>query len=160
MSSLEIQVDVNERYINRVESGQQVEATLDSYPDWRIPAKVIAIIPTADRQKATVKVRIGFERLDPKFLPDMGVKVAFLSRANDGGEASAPRYYVPQAAVRRDGDRDVVFVLANGRVERRAVKTGMVSGGDVEIMGGLAAGERVVVDGPPSLGDGARAAAR
>ena len=77
MSSLEIEVDVSESYINRVESGQPVEATLDSYPDWRIPAKVIAIIPTADRQKATVKVRVGFEQLDPRILPEMSVKVAF-----------------------------------------------------------------------------------
>src|SRR6185295_8523506 len=77
MDSLEIEVDVNESYINRVQSGQPVEATLDSYPDWHIPAKVIAIIPTADRQKATVKVRLGFEKLDPRILPDMSVKVAF-----------------------------------------------------------------------------------
>jgi multidrug efflux pump subunit AcrA (membrane-fusion protein) len=80
MGSLEIEVDVNESYINRVVPGQPVEATLDSYPDWRIPAKVIAIIPTADRQKATVKVRVGFDNLDPRILPDMGVKVAFQSK--------------------------------------------------------------------------------
>ncbi len=79
MSSLEIEVEVSESYLNRVEPGQPVEATLNSYPDWQIPAKVIAIIPTADRQKATVKVRVGFEKLDPRLLPDMGVKVAFQS---------------------------------------------------------------------------------
>ena len=78
MSSLEIEVDVNESFINRVTPGQKVEATLDAYPDWRIPAHVITIVPTADRQKATVLVRIGFEKLDPRILPDMGVKVAFL----------------------------------------------------------------------------------
>jgi RND family efflux transporter MFP subunit len=160
MSSLEIEVDVNESYIHRVEPGQRVEATLDAYPEWRIPASVIAVIPTADRQKATVKVRIGFERLDPKFLPDMGVKVAFLSAARAGAENSSPRFYVPGAAVRREGDREVVFVLANDRVERRAVKTGGASGSDVEILGGLAAGERVVVDGPVDLTDGARAVTR
>ena len=81
MSSLEIEVDVNETYINRVVPGQKVEATLDAYPDWQIPAHVITTIPSADRQKATVKVRIAFEGLDPKILPDMGVKVAFLRDA-------------------------------------------------------------------------------
>src|SRR5207253_9442608 len=83
MGSLEIEVDVNESYTNRVEPGQPVEATLDSYPDWRIPSKVIAIIPTADRQKATVKVRVGFDQLDPKILPDMGVKAAFQGKELD-----------------------------------------------------------------------------
>ncbi len=77
MESLEIEMDVNESYINRVEPGQPVEATLDAYPDWKIPCKVIAIIPTADRQKSTVKVRVGFDKLDPRILPEMGVKVAF-----------------------------------------------------------------------------------
>src|SRR3990172_9338168 len=77
MSSLEIEVDVNESYINRVRAGQAVEAVLDAYPDWTIPARVIAIVPTADRDRATVRVRIGFESLDPKILPEMGVKVAF-----------------------------------------------------------------------------------
>ena len=113
MSSLEIEVDVNESFINRVQPGQPVEATLDAYPDWRIPSKVIAIIPTADRQKATVKVRVGFEKMDPRVLPDMGVKVAFQSGATgsgcragclqdggaeDGNSASGwPRYCVDRA---------------------------------------------------------------
>ena len=95
MSSLEIEVDVNESYINRVHAGMPVEAVLDAYPDWRIPAHVIATIPSADRQKATVKVRIGFEQLDPRILPDMGVKVSFLNRTSGlgrgGGEAAAAR---------------------------------------------------------------------
>jgi RND family efflux transporter MFP subunit len=77
MTSLEIEVDVNESFINRVKPEQPVEATLDAYPDWKIPCKVIAIIPTADRQKATVKVRVGFEKTDSRILPQMGVKVAF-----------------------------------------------------------------------------------
>src|SRR5262249_22717307 len=78
MTSLEVEVDVNESYIARVQPGQKVTATLDAYPDWQIPAKVRTIIPTADRQKATVKVRISFDKLDPRILPDMGVKVSFL----------------------------------------------------------------------------------
>ncbi len=160
MSSLEVEVDVNESYIHRVEPGQRVEAILDAYPDWRIPASVIAVIPTADRQKATVKVRIGFDKLDPKILPDMGVKVAFLSNDPAGGGNHGPRLLVPRAALRRDGDRDVVFVLANGRLERRAVTAGAPSGSDVEIVGSLAAGEKVVVEGPAVLADRSRAEAR
>ena len=160
MASLEVEVDVSESYIQRVEPKQRVEATLDAYPDWRIPASVIAVIPTADRQKATVRVRIAFEKLDPRILPDMGVKVAFLSSEPNGGGNPGPRLVVPRSALRRDGEKDVVFVLANGRVERRAVKPGAVSGSDVEIAGSLAAGERVVVEGPAVLADGARAAAR
>jgi hypothetical protein len=120
---------------------------------------VIAVIPTADRQKATVKVRIAFDRLDPRMLPDLGVKVAFLA-GEDAPAGARPRLVVPRAALRRDGDRDVVFVLVGGRLERRAVKTGAASGSDVEIVSGLASGERVVVEGPKSLADGARASAR
>src|SRR5439155_12992154 len=85
MSSLEIEIDVNESYINRVQPAQPVEATLDAYPDWKIPCKVIAIIPTADRQKSTVKVRVGFDQLDPRILPEMGVKVAFRETSGAGG---------------------------------------------------------------------------
>src|SRR4029079_3194979 len=116
MTSLEIEVDVNESYINRVESGQQVQATLDSYPDWQITPKVIAIIPTADRQKATVKVRVGFEKLDPRILPDMGVKVAFQS----SGAATTQQtvLLIPKAAVQQDHGRDIVWVVTGDRVER------------------------------------------
>ena len=103
MSSLEIEVDVNESFINRVTPGQRVEATLDAYPDWRIPAHVITIVPTADRQKATVLVRIGFEQLDPRILPDMGVKVAFLG-AVEPADAAA-RETAPHGAPRRDARR-------------------------------------------------------
>ena len=90
MSSLEIEVDVNESYINRVQPGQPVEATLDAYPDWKIPAKVIAIIPTADRQKSTVKVRVGFDKLDPRILPEMSVKVAFPRRGEPAAADGRP----------------------------------------------------------------------
>ena len=154
MTSLEIEVDVNESYIARVVPGQRVEATLDAYPEWRIPAHVITVIPTADRQKATVKVRISFDALDPRILPDMGVKVAFLAAADAPG--AADRTVVPQSAVRRDGERTVVFVVSNGRVERRAVRTGPGRGGEVEVMAGVQAGEAVVVEGPESLRDGQR----
>lgn len=152
MSSLEVEVDVNEAYINRVQPGQKVQATLDSYPDWRIPSTVIAIIPTADRQTATVRVRIGFDELDPRILPDMGVKVAFQS--DEPASAGTPTLVVPRGAPRQDGDRNVVFVVENGRAERRAVRLGAAAGDGVTVLSGLAAGERVVVEGPIGLADG------
>lgn len=158
MSSLEVEVDVSESYINRVSPGQPVEAILDAYPDWRIPAHVITSVPSADRQKATVKVRIGFEKLDPRILPDMGVKVSFLAERS-AEEAAAPprqRLIVPKTAVRSADGRDVVFVVKEDRVERRAVKVGGARGEQVEVVSGLTAGERVVVEGPASLADGAR----
>lgn len=154
MNSLEIEVDVNESYINRVQPGQPVEATLDSYPNWTIPAKVIAIIPTADRQKATVKVRVGFEMLDPRILPDMSVKVAFQNAG--AAAATQPSLVVPRSAVRQHGGRDIVWVVRDGKVERRAVTLGAASGDEVSILAGVSGGERVVVEGPADLTDGAR----
>ncbi|HYR58285.1 MAG TPA: efflux RND transporter periplasmic adaptor subunit, partial [Chthoniobacteraceae bacterium] len=153
MGSLEIEVDVNESYINRVQPGQPVEATLDAYPDWRIPAKVIAIIPTADKQKATVKVRAGFDKLDPRILPDMAVKVAFQS-----AETSAARggILIPKGAVQRVKDRDVVWVVRDGRVERRAVTVSQMQGDEWTVGAGLNGGERVVINAPDGLADGSR----
>jgi RND family efflux transporter MFP subunit len=153
MESREIEIDVNEAYINRVEPDQPVEATLDAYPDWKIPCKVIAIIPTADRQKSTVKVRVGFDKLDPRILPEMGVKVAF----REVGVANAPAaraVVVPKSAVRQDGGRDVVMVVRDGRAERRAVTVAGSTDDEAALSAGLAAGERVVVDGPKDLADG------
>jgi RND family efflux transporter MFP subunit len=154
MSSLEIEVDVNEAYINRVSAGQQVEARLDSYPDWPIPCHVIAIIPTADRQRATVSVRVGFEELDPRILPDMGVKVAFQESAAAAGASS--RIVLPKSAVRREEDREVVLVVVEGEVERRAVTIGENRGEEVYVSSGIAAGEKVVITGPADLADGDR----
>jgi RND family efflux transporter MFP subunit len=160
MTSLEIEVDVNESYIARVTPGQRVEATLDAYPDWRIPAKVRTVIPTADRQKATVKVRISFDALDPRILPDMGVKVAFLDEAG-GKDGGAPaQALVPRAAIRNDGAHQIVFVMKDGTLERRAVRTGAARGDDVEVLAGINAGETVVVGGPADLRDGERAKVR
>jgi RND family efflux transporter MFP subunit len=156
MSSLEIEVDVNESYINRVRPGQGVTAVLDAYPEWQIPARVITTVPTADRQKATVLVRIGFAELDPRILPDMGVKVTFL-REEDADAATARAFtLVPKAAVRTVGSQSYVFVVANGVVDRRAVTTGGVDGDRLEVLGSLRAGERVVVSPPPELTSGAR----
>jgi RND family efflux transporter MFP subunit len=157
MSSLEIEVDVNESYINRVKGGQPAQATLDAYPDWQIPATVIAIVPAADRQKATVKVRLAFDKLDPKILPDMGVKVAFLNGEEKTAAAPAkPAVVVPRAAVRKDGDSQVVFVVHDDRAERRAVRISDVPGDEVAVTSGLNGGEQVVVEGPVDLKDGAR----
>lgn len=159
MSSLEVEVDVNETYINRVRAGQPVVATLDSYPDWSIPARVIAIIPTADRQKATVRVRVGFEQLDPRILPDMGLKVAFQSAATPADAAAAARparqIIVPLGAIHQQGGHDVVWIVHAGTVERRAVTLGPATNREVRVLGGLSGGETLVVDGPSSLTDGA-----
>jgi RND family efflux transporter MFP subunit len=151
MTSLEIEIDVNESYINRVEPGQPVEATLDAYSDWKIPCKVIAIIPTADREKSTVKVRVGFDQLDPRILPDMSVKVAF----RDNGEMPASHtVLVPKNSVLNRNGRDVVFVVHDGHAERRAVTVTDTQNDDSTLSAGVAAGEKVVVDAPPELKDG------
>ena len=156
MTSLEIEVDVNESYINRVTNGQKVEAVLDAYPDWTIPGHVITTIPSADRQKATVKVRIAFEHLDPRILPDMGVKVSFLRDEPAAGQPrpAAARAIVPKTAVHSVDGRSVVFVLNGDHVERRAVSVGDTNGDRVDVLSGVSPGDRVVVDGPPTLKDG------
>jgi RND family efflux transporter MFP subunit len=151
MSSLEIEIDVNESYINRVESGQPVEATLDAYPDWKTPCKVIAIIPTADREKSTVKVRVGFEKLDPRILPEMAVKVAF---RDTGATAAGRAVIIPKSSVQNQDGHDVVFVVQNSRVERRAVTAGSAQNDDVVLISGVSGGERVIVDPPPGLTNG------
>ena len=164
MSSLEIEVDVSESYINRVRPSQPVEAVLDAYPDWRIPAHVITTVPSADRQKATVRVRIGFEKpkasapTDPRILPDMGVKVSFFAEKAAEPAAAVPkaRLLVPKAAVRSANGQSIVFVVRDDRVERRAVKVGATEGDRTEILSGLSVGDRVVVEGPDTLVDGAR----
>jgi RND family efflux transporter MFP subunit len=156
MQSLEVEVDVNESYIARVTAGMPVTAILDAYPDWKIPAKVRTVIPTADRQKATVKVRISFDQLDPRILPDMGVKVTFLGNAPKAAQAGAPRLLVPQGAVRNENGSSIVYVYRDGRVERRAVSAGDARGSDREIVAGLADGDQVVASGFDGLSDGAR----
>ena len=154
MSSLEIEVDVNESYNAKVEPGQEVVATLDAYPDWQIPCKVRTVIPTADRQKATVKVRIAFDRLDPRILPDMGAKVAFLNpEALKPGKAKA---LVPAAAVRVGKGGPVAFKVVDGRLRMTPVKLGEKRGSEVEILDGLSPGDVVAVSGLDRLRDGQR----
>jgi len=157
MDSLEIQVDVNESYINRVTPGQPVEATLNAYPDWKIPGEVIAIIPTADRSKATVKVRIAIKTRDARIVPDMGVRVGFLE-SNSAGAAPAPTVagvLVPAEAVRPDGNDSIVFVVGDDKkVQRRGVTLGPDLAGQRRVVSGLREGERVVLAPPPGLADG------
>jgi RND family efflux transporter MFP subunit len=187
MRSLEIEVDVNESYINRVKQAQPVSAVLDAYPDWQIPAHVITTVPSADRQKATVLVRIGFDaasarpardpepgrtparsgtngsgsaratatddRLDPRILPDMGIKVTFL-REGDTEREAKPVTLAPKAAIGSEDGEAFAFVVNNGVVERRAVKTAGTDGDRVEVTEGLAPGERVVLSPPPTLKPG------
>lgn len=156
MQSLEIEVDVSESYINRVTAGQPVEATLDSYPEWKIPASVIAIIPTADRQKATVKVRVAFKELDPRILPDMSVKVAFQSSGEPAPVTANKGVILPEAAVvSRDG-KDVVFIYSDGAVERRAISVSERRNEQATVTAGLIGGEKVVLNPPESLSDGDR----
>ncbi len=155
MSSLEIEVDVNESYIANVSPGQPADAVLDAYPDWHIPATVRTVIPTADRQKATVKVRLTFNQLDPRILPDMGVKVAFQEvRSEQLDDEPAAVALVPSTSIRQDDGRTVVYILNGGQLERRAVNVGRSVGTEVEIMAGLTPGEQVVVNGPEDLMDG------
>lgn len=158
MASLEIEVDVNESYIQRVRVEQFVQATLEAYPEWKIPAKVIAIIPAADRQKATVKVRIAFQISDPRILPDMGVKVAFMNAEPVVEEKPKEPLgvRVPITAVRSDGEDKYLFVVKDGVAELRKVTLNASYGTDVYIASGLRAGEDFVVVIPPDLKDGAR----
>ena len=156
MASNEIEVDVNENYIARVKPGQHVTATLDAYPDWQIPAHVRTVIPTADRVKGTVKVRITFEHLDPRILPDMGVKVAFLPDEVPEQKKSNAVALVPQTAVHSAGPHSTVFLFHDGVVERRAISTGATRDANVEVLSGIAVGDLVVVKGPNDLQDGQR----
>jgi RND family efflux transporter MFP subunit len=154
MSSLEIEVDVNESFIARVTPGQPAEAVLDAYPGWRIPATVRTVIPSADRQKATVKVRLTFNELDPRILPDMGVKVAFRESTVEAEEAPQAMSLVPSNALRRDGDRRVAFLVNGDTVERRAVSVGRELDGETEILSGVTVGSTIVVEPPAELEDG------
>jgi RND family efflux transporter MFP subunit len=157
MDSLEIEVDVNEAFINRVTAGQPVEAMLNAYPEWKIPAEVIAVIPTADRSKATVKVRVAIKVKDARIVPDMGVRVAFLSPKADAGQAeSAARrgVLVPTEAVRSEGSEGVVFVYTDGKVELRRVTLGRSAGSDHQVLSGVEGGESVVLSPPETLEDG------
>lgn len=156
MASLEIEVDVNENFINRVQAEQPVTATLNAYPEWKIPASVIAIIPTADRQKATVKVRIGIKVNDARVLPDMGVRVSFLTDDKQAQAEVLKGVFIPGDAVKDDSGAKVVFVVKGDKVERRAITLGATRGGDVQVLAGLSSGEQVALGDLQKLDDGTR----
>jgi RND family efflux transporter MFP subunit len=153
--SLEIEVDVNEAYIQRVEAGQRVSAVLDAYPDWRIPAEVVAIIPTADRQKATVRVRVGLLERDPRILRDMGVKVSFLGALPANAKPETQGVLIPGAALHADDAGDYVWIVRNGRAERRTVEiAGARDRIQVLVGSGLAPGETVIRNAEAPLSNG------
>ena len=157
MDSLEVEVDVNEAYINRVQPKQPVDSVLNAYPDWKIPSHVIAIIPTADRSKATVKVRIGIDSKDDRIVPDMGVRVSFLEEKKPVEANARPPtgVLVPASALRRDGDKDVLFVMKDRKAHRRVVTLGGSFGNSRQVESGVSPGESVIVDAPPELQDDA-----
>jgi RND family efflux transporter MFP subunit len=155
MQSIETEVDVNESYIARVRPGQKVIATLDAYPDWQIPSSVRTVIPTADRQKATVKVRISFDKLDPRILPDMGVKVAFLSDEPPAAKGKTEaKSLIPNSAVHKEAGKPIVYLVHEGKLERRAISLGREHGTDVEVIAGVSPGDTLVVKSPETLREG------
>ncbi len=156
MDSLEVQVDVNEAYIGRVKPSQPVEAVLNAYADWRIPASVIAIIPTADRSKATVKVRIALDIRDPRIVPDMGVRVSFLDENAAAGSAGG--VWVPTRAVLGEGADAAVFIVADGIAKRVSVTLGDTRDAERRVLTGIDVGATVVLSPPRELADGRRVA--
>jgi RND family efflux transporter MFP subunit len=153
MDSLEVEVDVSESFISRVHADQPVTIKLNAYPDVQMPGRVIAVIPTADRAKATVKVRIGFNEKDPRVVPEMGARVAFLS---EGGAAASAGVVIPAGAVQANGDTGVVYLIRDKKVERRAVRLGAVTADGQTVLAGLNAGDRLAVGDLSKLSDGAR----
>jgi RND family efflux transporter MFP subunit len=159
MDSLEVEVDVSENFINRVRPDQDVSVKLNAYPDWEIPARVIAIIPTADRAKATVKVRVALDERDARILPEMGVRVAFLDDAKEGSspvQVAQRAVVVPEAAVQTNGDTGIVYVIEDDTVERRAVRLGARSSAGQVVLSGLESGARLAVADFAQLVDGTR----
>jgi HlyD family secretion protein len=154
MDSLEVNVDVNEAYIAQVKADMPCEAVLDAYPDWKIPAHVVAVIPSADRGKATVKVRVALEKKDDRVVPDMGVRVSFLATKPKSEAAPTPGVLLPPDALAQRNGADAVFVVQENRVEQRAVKLGGDVGKFKLVTSGLKAGETVVVSPPAELKQG------
>ena len=157
MDSLEVEVEVGEAFIGRVKPGMPTETVLNAYQDWKIPGKVIAIIPAADRGKATVKVRVGLDaKGDPRIVPDMGVRVSFLEEAKPAQANVKPGVLVPAAAIVQRDDKDVAFAMNGETVQLRALTLGRSLGDDREVLQGLSGGDTVVLDPPEQLADGSR----
>jgi hypothetical protein len=161
MDSLEVEVDVSENFINRVRPQQPVVIKLNAYPDWDIPGSVIAMIPTADRAKATVKVRIAIKQKDPRIIPEMGARVSFLTEKEPqapGAEKTppAPGVIIPAEAVATSGDSSIVYVIHDSTVERRAVRLGAKTAAGQVVIAGLVNGDAVALGDLTKLGDGVR----
>ncbi|HEU4601071.1 MAG TPA: efflux RND transporter periplasmic adaptor subunit [Steroidobacteraceae bacterium] len=158
MDSREIEVDVNEAFINRVHQDQRTEAVLDAYPDWVIPSHVVSVVPTADRQKATVRVRIGFDELDPRILPQMGVKVTFLEEREGAKQATnaRPAVRVPATAVTEDSGTRYVWRVSDDKAERVAVSTGSERDGQVDVIAGINPGDVVIAKPVDGLKEGSK----
>jgi len=156
LSTLEVEVDVNEAYIAEIQHGQGAAITLDAYPDTTFRGEVRQIMPTADRQRATVQVKVAILDQDPRILPEMGARVSFLERAMAHGAPAKPRIVVPASAVRTEGGESVVWIVREERLVRRTIEAGPVSAGEREVRSGLTGGERVVVEGPERLEEGSR----
>lgn len=155
-NTLEVEADINESSIGRITPGLEAEATLDALPGEKLAAEVRKILPTADRQKATVKVKVRFKEIDPRILPDMNAKVTFMQRPESGANRQTPRVTVPKAALQQKEGKTIVFIVSDGRVVSQQVTAGMEFGDRVEIKQGLAGGESVVVRGSENLSDGSR----
>lgn len=154
MDSLEIEVEVGESFIGRVQPKMKAESTLNAYPEWKIPGEVIAIIPTADRGKATVKVRVALQVRDPRIVPEMGARVSFIETLSSR-ENLEQGVRVPQSAlIERDGNTLAFALRENNRVEQRKVETGTKLGDNLVALSGLTAGDVVVIDPPAQLRDG------
>jgi len=160
LSTLEVEVDVNEAYIARITKGLRARITLDAYPDTSFRGSVRQVVPTADRQRATVQVKVSITDRDARILPEMGAKVDFLQpevrSADAGRDVARPVVRVPQAAVREDGGKSVVWIVRDGRLVRREIEAGPVSAGFREVRSGLTGGELVVIGGVDSPTEGQR----
>ncbi|MFN8548294.1 MAG: efflux RND transporter periplasmic adaptor subunit [Candidatus Eisenbacteria bacterium] len=158
LSTLEVEVDVNEAYIARISGQQPARIVLDAYPDLSFKGEVRQVLPTADRQRATVQVKVAIVDHDPRILPEMGARVEFLSEARpeDAAASGPPRVFIPADAVRQEGGESVAYVVVSGKLERRAIDAGPVSGGKREVKHGLSGGEQLVIEGPDVLRAGQR----
>jgi RND family efflux transporter MFP subunit len=156
LETLEVEVDVNEAYIARIRNGQPASIDLDAYPDTSFRGRVRQVVPTADRQRATVEVKVSILDVDPRILPEMGATVEFLELTDEVQPAAPARVFVPAAAVRDESGLQIVWVVRDGRVERREVEAGPVTGERREIRVGVSAGEQLVVAGHEGLEDGSR----
>jgi HlyD family secretion protein len=157
LTTLEVEVDVNEAYISGIRRDQTAEIVLDAYPTETFPGHVRQLVPTADRQKATVLVRVAIDSKDPRIMPEMGARVVFSAAQAASGSAPVQpaRVYVPGGAVRSEGGKDVVWVVADGKAQRRPIEAGPVMGEERQVRSGLSGGEVLIVDPPATLKDGA-----